>query len=412
MLQRSRLARPLFVGLVITAIQTLCVCAVSEAPTLAESYRSLYRWDAEWYGNIVAEGYHSRIPPIKDDFGHSCNVAFFPGFPLLAGALHYGLGLPIPHAVLLASQVACWGFWTYLLLLLADWGVPVGLDLMIALAIAVHPAAFYLVTGYSESLFLLALVGFIYWTGRRGAGSGVLAAAHGFVLSATRIVGLPLAFYPLVHTCVTELGKRPGGLREKLSHCVRPAVITSMALLGGLAFFGYCQWRFGEWNLYLETQKAGWGIEPDYLIVLRLQIYRVFLPAIVDGVPEPHQLSQLAIPATMAYFLGLVFIDWRLTRRFPDSGWRQRVGFYVAAWIMFYLSVCGLKNRAMASMLRYTLSVHLMLVLAAVHMLLHVPPPRGRWRALAAAGLILLAMGSTALQTVLAAQYTHDRWVA
>ncbi len=48
------------------------------------------------------------------------------------------------------------------------------------LAIAAHPTAFFLIAGYSESLFLMALLGFMYWStaeGRDGQSSG-RAARH------------------------------------------------------------------------------------------------------------------------------------------------------------------------------------------------------------------------------------------
>jgi len=45
-----------------------------------------------------------------------------------------------------------------------------------ALLIAAHPAAFFLVAGYSESLFLMALLGFIYWSTAEGRSAEILGS--------------------------------------------------------------------------------------------------------------------------------------------------------------------------------------------------------------------------------------------
>ena len=64
-------------------------------------------------------------------------------------------------------------------------------------AIVVHPGPFYLVVGYSESLFLLGLLGYFYWCEKAGRWSWSLAARHGFGMTATRLVGLPAAVFPV-----------------------------------------------------------------------------------------------------------------------------------------------------------------------------------------------------------------------
>src|SRR5439155_13314260 len=56
--------------------------------------------------------------------------------------------------------------------------------------------------------FLMMLVGFIYWSTREGRAVKVLAVLHGFTMSATRIVGLPCAAFPVVHSIVSNGWKR------------------------------------------------------------------------------------------------------------------------------------------------------------------------------------------------------------
>src|SRR5262249_60120085 len=95
------------------------------------------------------------------------------------------------------SQLACGGFWTVGVLFLQRWRVPAGLAIAGIVALLVQPCAFFLVTGYSESLFLFALLGFLYFAGKPGPLAWALAVPFGFLMTATRIVGLPVATYPL-----------------------------------------------------------------------------------------------------------------------------------------------------------------------------------------------------------------------
>ena len=115
------------------------------------------------------------------------------------------------RALLLTAQLAALGFWFYFFLFCERWRLSPTLRFFGAVAIVAHPAAFYLIAGYSESLFLMSLVGFIYWSTAEGRSAKILAALHGFVMSATRIVGIPCALFPIVRA-VFENGWN--GLRD------------------------------------------------------------------------------------------------------------------------------------------------------------------------------------------------------
>src|SRR5213595_4338064 len=139
------------------------------------------------------------------------NTGFFPAYPAIAWILHRGLDLGAENALLITAQSAAWGFWTYFFLFCERWSLPSGWQLLGALAILAHPAAFFLVAGYSESLFLMALLGFLFWSGMESRGARILAAIHGILMSATRIVGLPCALFPVF---AVLFGNGLGGIRE------------------------------------------------------------------------------------------------------------------------------------------------------------------------------------------------------
>ena len=101
--------------------------------------------------------------------------------------------------MLATSQAACWIFWTYLLVLLARWQVSAPVACGGVIALAVHPAAFFLVAGYSESLFLTAMIGFVFY--RAGGMSRrelrlALGRSARVRHDGNPIVGVCVAFFP------------------------------------------------------------------------------------------------------------------------------------------------------------------------------------------------------------------------
>jgi hypothetical protein len=177
-------------GLMIMLAQ-LFVAVVLMAPEgpLSYRYETLVQHDSYWFANIIDRGYQTILPPITRKMMEVSNVAFFPAYPVIAGALHHWVGLSVNNALLITAQAAAWGFWTYFFLFCARWKVSPVLQFFGATAIAAHPTAFFLIAAYSESLFLMGLMGFMYWTTAKGRTAKVLAALHGIVMSATRIVG-------------------------------------------------------------------------------------------------------------------------------------------------------------------------------------------------------------------------------
>src|SRR5205814_10410862 len=133
------------------------------------------------------------VPPVNHKVMEVSNVAFFPAYPAVAAALRYAFNLETDTALLVTAQAAAWGFWSYFFLFCERWNLSPGLQTLGALSVLAHPASFFLIAGYSESLFLMALLGFIYWSSARGRGAWFCAAVHGVLMSGTRIVGIPCA---------------------------------------------------------------------------------------------------------------------------------------------------------------------------------------------------------------------------
>jgi hypothetical protein len=406
---RSRwLLGPLLTGLVITLLQlAMAMGLLAPEGSFSERYLALVQHDSYWFVNIVDRGYHTIVPPIDHKVMEVSNVAFFPAYPAIAAAFRYGLNISTGTALLFTAQLAAWGFWSYFFLFCKRWNISPALQICGALLIAAHPAAFFLIAAYSESLFLMALFGFIYWSIAEGRSAKVWAAVHGIVMSATRIVGIVCAAFPLVRSVFQTgwrglLELRPWFRREK------PAIVmTLVASFGAAGFFTYSQLRWGHWDIYMLTQAAGWGIDPDYLAVFKPSSYRWLVPALND----PTEASQMSMTLGAVLFVGIAICELLpAIRRRADLP--IRAGIYFCAFVIYYLSVSGVACVDMESMLRYEFCVHALIVLALLNFLRQFPTPPVLVRAFGIAAVALLSAVGLCVQGWYVWNFTRGNWVA
>jgi hypothetical protein len=386
-------------GVVLGGAMLLTLAQVALVVIAGGGYRCLQQWDGNWYAHIADRGYPEDLPRERE---RMAEVAFFPGYPLAVRAVARATGQSVGIATLVTAQLATCGVWVYVLLLLRSGRVPLSLALAVIAILVAHPAAFFLVAAYSESLFLCAALGFLYWSNVRGRAGWWLAALHGIAMTATRIVGLPIAACPLLVTLVTLSGR----------DVVRMGLLCGVASLGGLLFFAFCHWQYGRWDAYLYAQVAGWQVTPDYLVLFKVYAYH---PALAlrhpDGMISGDAISRWAVPVTMLLF-GLALLgEMRLGVATAPETRRERLALMLAAGVMFYIAVSGTAGSGFVGLVRYSYCAHVTLALAGAQLLGQMPAARERaWRVLppvvAAAGF------SLALQLTLACMFTHGRWVA
>ena len=399
--------RPVFYGLLVTLAQVaIAVLLLAPDARVADQYRTLVQHDSYWFMNIVDRGYQTVVPPINHKVMEVSNVGFFPAYPALVSLLH-ALGLETHEALLVAAQLAAWGFWSYFFLFCDRWNVSPSLQFFGVLAIAAHPAAFFLIAGYSESLFLMALFGFIYWSGADGRLAKVLAAFHGIVMSATRIVGVPCASYPVVQK---TLEKGWAGIRQPRNwfRNYGPAItLMAASTLGAVLFFIYCQFRWGCWNIYMLTQAICWGIEPDYLAPFRASTYYWMIPALNN----PTDMSQMATTLGALFLVGAILLEIipAIRRR---VGWPVRLGIYFCASIILYISISGVASVNLESMLRYEFCAHVLIVLALVNLLCQFRAPPMLLRVAGATAMVLVSAIGLCLQGWWVWNFTRGNWVA
>jgi hypothetical protein len=399
---------PLLAGLFLTLAQiALAVCLLAPEGPLSYRYSTLIQHDGYWFMNIVNRGYQTTVPPINHKEMEVSNVAFFPAYPALAAVLRYGFRFETDNALLITAQAAAWGFWSYFFLFCERWSLSPRLQFLGALSIVAHPAAFFLIAGYSESLFLMALLGFIYWSSDEGRGAKIWAALHGIVMSATRIVGIPCAVFPVVHSVFTKGVNRMHEPRMWLRHHAPAIALMMAATLGAVFFFIFCQLRWGRWDIYMLTQSAGWGIIPDYLAVFRSSSYRWLLPALNN----PTEASQMSMTLALLLFVLIALCELlpAIRRR---TNWPVRVGFYFCAAIIYYISVSGVASVEMESMLRYEFCVHALIVLAFLHFLRQFRAPPVLVRAFGTAAVALGGAAGLSVQGWYVWNFTRGNWVA
>ena len=400
--------KPLLAGLLVTLAQlAMAVSLLAPEGSLSYRYATLVQHDSYWFMNIVDRGYETIVPPINHKVMEVSNVAFFPAYPAIAALFRYGLQIDTAYALLITAQLAAWGFWSYFFLFCKRWNVAPTLQFFGGLLVVAHPAAFFLIAGYSESLFLMALLGFIYWSSAEGRAAKIWAGLHGIVMSATRIVGIVCAAFPVICS-ISATGRR--GLRQPrgwFRQHVSAIALMFVAALGALAFFVYCQARWGHWDIYMLTQAAGWGIVPDYLAVFKPSSYHWLLPALNN----PTEASQMSMSFGALLILAIAICELLpAMRRLAD--WPTRVGLYFCAAVIYYISVSGVASVDMESMLRYEFCVHALIVLAVLNFLgqLHKSPVFLRAAGMAAA--VLVSAVGLSVQGWYVWNFTRGNWVA
>jgi hypothetical protein len=385
----------------------LAVGLLAPEGSLSDRYSALIQHDSYWFMNIVDRGYQTIVPPIDHKVIEVSNVAFFPAYPAIAALFRYGLNIDTGTALLITAQLAAWGFWSYFFLFCKRWNISPTLQICGALLILAHPAAFFLVAGYSESLFLMALLGFIYWSTTEGRSAKVWAAAHGIVLSAARIVGIVCAGFPVVRSLFLKGWKGVREPRAWFRQYASAIGLMAVATLGAVFFFIYCHVRWGNWNIYMLTQAAGWGIIPDYLAVLKPSSYRWLAPALND----PTEASQLSMTLGAVLLVGIALCELLppIRRR---VGLPVRAGIYFCAATIYYLSVSGVACVSMESMLRYEFAVHALIVLAFLNFLRQFRTPPMLVRAFSIAAVVLLSAAGLCVQGWYVWNFTRGNWVA
>ena len=180
------------------------------------------RWDTGWYLGIAEKGY-SWDPA---NAAGMQNIAFFPAYPLLMRYGGYLVGRERLWAGVLISLVAFFFALRYLFRL-ARQMLPEDAAGAAVLFLAAYPFAFFYSAAYTESLFLLAIVGACFHFERDELWK---SAAWGLLAGLTRPNGCFLSIVLALMALGMDRGRRP--LPQRLAAAAAPG-------LGMLVFSAY-----------------------------------------------------------------------------------------------------------------------------------------------------------------------------
>jgi len=225
------------------------------------------RWDTQWYLKIAAQGY------AVDDG----SLGFYPAYPLLVRAVGTLLGGQWLLAALIVSNLAALGCYVLLYRMVArEFGEGTARDALVWLAI--FPTGFFLFAGYTEALFLLAVL-----LALQSAPDGHWARAGlaNAVAMLTRAPGVMLVI-PLLFELVMQF--RQGKAR------VRHFLIFGATSSVGMAFWVYLFVMFGDANVWARGFSF-WRITglPGQNIVMAAQM--LFSDSLVVVVSNMFDLS-------------------------------------------------------------------------------------------------------------------------
>ncbi len=200
---------------------------------------SFSNWDGQWYRQIADEGYSYTSS------AHS-NVAFFPAFPLLGSLVRRATGMNSGLALLAVSNAALLVCFTILYKYANEVYAGDARAAQFALAaFGLFPTTFFFRMAYSESVFFLVLLLFLYGARRRWPLWG-LAALTGLA-TACRPVGVALV--PALF-CVAW--QRSGRLAPFLKTA---AWLAPTSIWGLAAYMLHLSVRFGDPFVFVRTQQ-------------------------------------------------------------------------------------------------------------------------------------------------------------
>lgn len=241
-------------------------------------------WDAAWLRNIAQHGYYSG-----QSMPHS--TAFFPGYPMVLAAGHLILRNWVVTELGVSAVTGC--FAVVSLTRLAG-------NRRAVLYLLAMPAAVFLMTGYSECLFLaLAVPAWRSAVLGRWWRAALLAGLAGLVR--------PDALFLTAALAVMALTGPPG---RRLANAAR----ASCALAGPLAYEAYLTVNSG-WDTWRKANRAGWGLhQATPVAALKTTWWAAFRHPFPASYGFEFQMELAAVAVMVLVTVG--FLAWR---RWPEA---------------------------------------------------------------------------------------------
>ncbi len=215
---------------------------------------SFAHFDGIHYLRLINKGY--------DDTG---SQAFFPVYPLIIYTLSFGVFDPLYVAIVLNVTLV------FASLILITNQLTDSHRTKFLLLFLSFPTSFYLITNYTESLFIFLVSLFFYFSKKK---KYLLAAIVAGIASATRVVGIFLAL-----TLLVELIQYFNANRQIItrSFWLYVAFMMSISVSGLLMYSIYLNSRYGDPLKFVHVMSMfGVGRSTGEIVLLPQLLYRYF----------------------------------------------------------------------------------------------------------------------------------------
>jgi hypothetical protein len=280
------------------------------------------QWDAGWYLSIVRLGY-KYVP------GQESSVVFFPLYPVLVRRLTFGgavddrlVAYLISNSALFVAIVLLWKLAT---VEMRD----ASCSKHVVQFLLFNPMTVFYSAIYTESLFLLCLVGTLYFARTQ---RWLLTAVCAYAAALCRVVGL-LLVVPLA--CEYFLQNRHN-LRWRNAGVGRALIACAAPVLGFLTYVAYLKSAFGEPLAFMKCEVA-WGRRLTWPWVAFFHLHHM----------ETFYAIWFVSFAVIAVGLVLLAVWWRLRLTYlvvlvifsllsPSSGLLESLPRYLSVLFPYY----------------------------------------------------------------------------
>lgn len=370
------------VALVLVTYFGMLLTSFTASSTPAALLAAWKQWDANWYVEIAQHGYNSPQ-----------TTAFFPLYPLMIRAVHVvAPGLSYFAGAVILSNVALLGALVLLIRLLTrEFGSEIAR--VTAVLFLAYPAAFYLSTGYSESVFLLWVFGaFLALRSGNWLMAGVLAGLATLTRPTGGMLALAFGWEYLRQSPVSWATVRARGLslrqwandHHALGILFGRLCAVALMPLAVLLYAGYLWKRFGDPLLFKKVEGSYWNHHSALptkglylgLVALFQQPFTTFVTArgLLDVVPiilfiVVSLLGITRLPLSFSLF-GLAVVGLSLVAPIPGQ-WPLQSGIRYLLPVFPVFVVLALWSRRWPLLDAWLVSTWLMLQAVLIFLFLH-----------------------------------------
>jgi len=307
-------------ALVIIAALIGWVCTKAMPDLDFSTFRWL-RWDANHYISIAAYGYQT--------VGDARNfIVFFPLYPFFIRLFSYIFRDYVIAAYVVSNvSAAISGYFLYLLVKDEYDEATAYRALKYYL---IFPFSFFLLTPMSESLFMMFLLGTVYFARKK---KWLLCGIFGYACALSRLLGVLVAI-PVFIEAVMDLTDKFRSSNQGINTYLNPfkkiwaKLAGLIMILLGLGTYLYINYRVhGDWFKFLEFQENHWHNKAQRFDITLKSTLEYFLS---DGYNLNFKLG-VSIPNMLMFIVGVIIIWYAIAKMRPAHG-----AFLVAYMLLAY----------------------------------------------------------------------------